>query len=164
MHIYARDRGGPCPACDRLSLRNGYIISLGFSPHIFDHTIIAAYALFHGAYGIGASVMKTVIVRYVKAWHGIYEGVMQCRADAHSLQTIPLLYQLTLFIWPNKLILKKYILGVYLSEIIMLGWIHRKFKRTQTLRHRPNKSRSLKPTQTHNEKSLWNKDLTKLND
>ena len=135
MHIYARDRGGPCPACDRQCLRNGYIISLGFFPHIFNHTIPAAYALFHGAYGIGASDVSSIGVAYVKAWHGIYEGVMQCRADAHYLQTIPLLYQLALFIWLNKLILKKCILWVYLSEIIMLPWLHRKQTNTATDRH-----------------------------
>lgn len=78
MHIYARHRGGPCPARDRLSLMNGYIISLGFSPHIFDHTIIAAYACYHGPYGIAASVMKTVIVRYVKANIQILECVKRC--------------------------------------------------------------------------------------
>ena len=53
--------------CDRLSLRNGYIISLGFSTHIFDHTIPAAYALFHGAYGIAASDVSSIGVAYVKA-------------------------------------------------------------------------------------------------
>ena len=89
MHIYARDRGGPCPARDRLSLRNGYIISLGFSTYLFDCTMPAAYALFHGAYGIGASVMKTVMVWYVKANIQILECVKRCWADAHYLQTIP---------------------------------------------------------------------------
>ena len=89
MHIYARDRGGPCPARDRLSLMNGYIISLGFSTHLFDHTIPASYACYHGAYGIGASVMKTVMVRYVKANIQILECVKRCWADAHYLYTLP---------------------------------------------------------------------------
>ena len=120
MHIYARTPGGPCPACDRLSLRNGYIISLGFSTHLFDHTIPAAYALFHGAYGIAASDVSSIGVAYVKAWHGIYDGVTHSRVDAYYLQTIPLLYQLTLFIWFDKLILIKCILWVYLSENIIV--------------------------------------------
>ena len=120
MHIYARDRGGPCPARNRLSLRNGYIISLGFSPHLFCHTIIAANTCYHGRYGIAASDVSSIGVAYVKAWHGIYEGVTHDRADAYYLQTIPLLYQLTLFIWLDKLILIKCILWVYLSEIIIV--------------------------------------------
>ena len=89
MHIYARTPGGPCPARDRLSLRNGYIISLGFSAHLFCHTIIAAYACYHGAYGIGASDVSSIGVAYVKACHGIYEGVTHDRADAHYLNTLP---------------------------------------------------------------------------
>jgi hypothetical protein len=89
MHIYARDRGGPCPARDRQCLRNRYIISLGFSTHLFCHTIIAAYACYHGAYRIGASVMKTVIGQYVKANIQILECVKRCKADAHYLYTLP---------------------------------------------------------------------------
>ena len=120
MHIYARDRGGPCPARDRQCLRNGYIISLGFSTHIFDHTIPAAYALYIGRCETSASVVRSVTRQYVKSCYGIYEGVTHSRVDAYYLQTIPLLYQLTLFIWPNKLILKKCILWVYLSENIIV--------------------------------------------
>jgi len=78
MHIYARDRGGPCPARDRLSLRNGYIISLGFSPHIFDRTIPAAYACYHGAYGIGAIDVSSIGIAYVKANIQILECVKRC--------------------------------------------------------------------------------------
>jgi hypothetical protein len=78
MHIYARTPGGPCPARDRLSLRNGYIISLGFSTHIFDHTNIAAYALYIGRCETAASVMKTVIGQYVKANIQILECVKRC--------------------------------------------------------------------------------------
>ncbi len=89
MHIYARDRGGPCPARDRLWKMYPCIISLGFSTHLFDHTIPAACALFHGWYGIAASVMKTVIVRYVKANIQILECVKRCWADAHYLYTLP---------------------------------------------------------------------------
>jgi len=89
MHIYARDRGGPCPARDRLSLRNGYIISLGFSTHLFCHTIIAAYACYHGRCETAASVMKTVIGQYVKANIQILECVKRCKADAHYLYTLP---------------------------------------------------------------------------
>lgn len=89
MHIYARHRGGPCPARDRLSLMNGYIISLGFSTHLFDHTIPAAYALFYGAYGIGASDVSSIGVAYVKANIQILECVKRCRADAYYLYTLP---------------------------------------------------------------------------
>ena len=89
MHIYARTPGGPCPARDRLSLRNGYIISLGFSPHIFDCTIPAAYACYHGAYGIAASDVSSIGVAYVKANIQILECVKRCKADAHSLYTLP---------------------------------------------------------------------------
>ena len=96
MHIYARTPGGPCPARDRLSLRNGYIISLGFSPHIFDHTIPAACALFHGRYGIAASDVSSIGVAYVKANIQILECVKRCRADAHYLQTIPLTLSINL--------------------------------------------------------------------
>lgn len=78
--------------CDRLWRRYPCIISLGFSTHLFCHTIIAAYACYHGRYGIAASVMKTVMVRYVKANIQILECVKRCWADAHCLQTIPLLY------------------------------------------------------------------------
>ena len=89
MHIYARGPGGPCPARDRLWRRYPCIISLGFSPHIFDRTIPAAYACYHGAYGIAASVMKTVIGQYVKANIQILECVKRCWADAHCLYTLP---------------------------------------------------------------------------
>ena len=120
MHIYARDRGGPCPARDRQCLRNGYIISLGFSPHLFDHTIPAAYALFHGAYRIAASDVSSIGVAYVKAWHGIYEGVTHDRADAYYLNTISPLDHIPLVYMAYKIILIKCILWVYISEIIIV--------------------------------------------
>ena len=78
MHIYARTPGGPCPARDRLSLRNGYIISLGFSPHIFDHTIIAAYALYIGRCETAAIDVSSIGVAYVKANIQILECVKRC--------------------------------------------------------------------------------------
>jgi len=98
VYAYIRtDPRWPLPRpCDRLWRRYPCLISLGFSPHIFDHTIIAAYALFHGAYGIGASDVSSIGVAYVKANIQILECVKRCRADAHYLQTIPLTLSINL--------------------------------------------------------------------